>query len=478
MLFSSATFLFRFFPICLIGYYLLDKKFKNIFLLLMSLIFYAWGEPKFIVVMLISIFANYLFGLAVDKFREKRKAAYAILMLMAVWNIGIFFVYKYLNFAIRNINFFFQTEIPLTEFVLPIGISFFTFQAMSYVVDVYRQKGEVQKNPLNVALYITFFPQLIAGPIVRYETVANEMRERKENLKDFVSGISRFVCGLAKKMILSNSVAVIADMIFDAADVSAISVLGAWLGAVCYTLQIYFDFSGYSDMAIGLGRMFGFHFNENFNYPYCSATVSEFWRRWHISLGTWFRDYVYFPLGGSRVKRKGRLIFNLFVVWLLTGIWHGASWNFVVWGLFYFVILTFEKLSGIGEVLKNRKGLAVLYRVFTLFAVMIGWVLFRSENLTSALIYMKAMFGLNQNSLSDFQTNYHLLHYVLIIVTAIILSTPIVQIVRRKLYAVAGNSKAEILVDAVEKAVTLMLAVVSLSYSVCTSYNPFIYFNF
>lgn len=444
----------------------------------MSLIFYVWGEPKFIFVMLISIFVNYLFGLAVDKFRENRKAAYTFLALMAVWNIGIFFVYKYLNFAIQNINLLFKTDYPLTEFVLPIGISFFTFQAMSYVIDVYRQKGKVQKNPFNVALYITFFPQLIAGPIVRYETVAQEIRERKENLDDFSSGVSRFVWGLAKKMILSNSVAVIADMTFDTINASEISVLGAWAGAICYTLQIYFDFSGYSDMAIGLGRMFGFHFNENFNHPYCSATVSEFWRRWHISLGTWFRDYVYFPLGGSRVKTKGRLIFNLFVVWLLTGVWHGANWNFVVWGLFYFVILTFEKLSGIGEKLKSRKGLAVLYRVFTLFAVMIGWVLFRSESLTKALTYMKAMFGLNQNSLSDFQTNYHLTHYALIIAVSIILSTPIVQIIKQKLYSAVGNTKAEIAVGAAEKIAVLLLAVVSISYSVCTSYNPFIYFNF
>ena len=346
MLFSSTVFLFFFLPVTVGIYYVLDRKFKNYWLLITSLLFYSWGEPKFIFVMLGSIFMNYLFALLVDKFRENKKAARFILTLTCIWNIGIFFVYKYLNFTIDNINHLFGQNIPLTNIVLPIGISFFTFQAMSYVIDVYRKNGKVQKNPFNVALYITFFPQLIAGPIVRYETVADEINFRKETLDDFYSGIKRFVVGLCKKLIISNSVAVIADFVFDTEDLTQISVLAAWAGAVCYTLQIYFDFSGYSDMAIGLGKMFGFHFNENFDYPYASASVSEFWRRWHISLGTWFRDYVYFPLGGSRVKSKARLVFNLFVVWMLTGIWHGASWNFVLWGVYFFVILAAEKQIG------------------------------------------------------------------------------------------------------------------------------------
>ncbi len=349
MVFSSMVFLLYFLPFTLAGYYLLNPKLRNIFLLIVSLVFYAWGEIGFLPIMLISIFVNYLFGLLVDKYRKNKPAAYTVLSLMSVWNIGLFFIYKYLNFAIENINFLFGFSLPLSDFTLPIGISFFTFQAMSYVIDVYRENGDVQKNPLNVALYITFFPQLIAGPIVRYQTVAEQIKSRSVSIDDLLVGTKRFIIGLGKKVILSNQIAIAADRCFNMPDYSELSVLAAWFGAICYTFQIFFDFSGYSDMAIGIGQMFGFHFNENFNYPYCASSVSDFWRRWHISLGSWFRDYVYFPLGGSRVKSKARLIFNLFIVWLLTGIWHGASWNYVVWGLFYFVLLVFEKMTGIPE---------------------------------------------------------------------------------------------------------------------------------
>ena len=318
MVFSSTIFLFFFFPITLLGYYIIHPKFKNTFLLLMSLIFYAWGEPKFVFVMLFSIFINYLFGLLVDKFRKRKKIVYSIITIFVIFNVSIFFIYKYLDFAITNINLLFGSNLPLANIILPIGISFYTFQAMSYVLDVYREKGEVQKNPLNVALYTMLFPQLIAGPIVRYETVSYDIKHRVETFDDFSIGIKRFIIGLSKKVIISNSLALVADKAFSYTDYSQLSVGLAWLGALAYSLQIFYDFSGYSDMAIGLGKMFGFHFDENFDYPYISQSVSEFWRRWHISLGTWFRDYVYFPLGGSRVKKKSRLIFNLFVVWFLT----------------------------------------------------------------------------------------------------------------------------------------------------------------
>lgn len=474
MLFSSPIFLFAFLPVTLAGYYLLDRKFKNIFLLIMSLIFYAWGEPKFIFIMLISIMANWLFGLAVDKFRNNKRAAHGYLTLMVLWNVSIFFVYKYLNFTITNVNALFGTTFPLTKFVLPIGISFFTFQAMSYVIDVYRGNGAVQKNPLNVALYITFFPQLIAGPIVRYETVANEIKNRKETLDDFSLGIKRFIYGLSKKLILSNLAAAAADKAFELTDYSGVSAAMAWFCALCYSLQILFDFSGYSDMAIGLGLMFGFHFNENFNYPYCSASVSEFWRRWHISLGTWFRDYVYFPLGGSRVSSKGRLVFNLFVVWMLTGIWHGASWNYVAWGFFYFVLLTFEKLTGIPKKLAHTWQ-RVLYRIFTLLCVMFGWVVFRAPGLKMGLSYIRSMFCLNGNAFADTASLNLIGSYALVAVLGIIFCMPVAGFVRKK---IPENPKAQLAAEVCTRAICLVLLVISCSFAVSSSYNPFIYFNF
>ena len=312
MVFSSTTFLFLFLPVVLIAYYnpfFKSVSVKNAILLLSSIFFYAWGEPVYVLLMLGSVLINWILGLVIDRNRENKKSKLALVTAVAV-NLGILFVFKYLTFALENINALFHTDIDTLNITLPIGISFFTFQAMSYVIDVYRGDGEVQKNPCNTALYISFFPQLIAGPIVRYQTIADQIRERHENFDDFTNGAYRFMIGFVKKVLIANNVAMVADGIFDS---EVGSVASAWLGAVAYTLQIFFDFSGYSEMAIGLGKMFGFTFLENFDYPYISKSVSEFWRRWHISLGTWFRDYVYFPLGGSRVK-KSRLVFNLFVV--------------------------------------------------------------------------------------------------------------------------------------------------------------------
>ena len=354
MLFSSLEFLFFFLPICIGGYYLLPRRLKNAWLLAASLFFYAWGEPTFVAVMVASIVMNYLLALIIASSRLPQFWRRLALQGGIVMNLALIFVYKYANFAtgvLREVFPSLQGAIPQTSILLPIGISFFTFQALSYLVDVYRGIP-AQKNPVNLALYIALFPQLIAGPIVRYNTVAEQIVFRHESFDKFASGIGRFLIGFNKKMLLANFFAITADRFFAA---KGLSVCGAWLGAVAYTFQIFFDFSGYSDMAIGLGRMFGFEFLENFNYPYISRSITEFWRRWHMSLGSWFRDYLYFPLGGSRVDKRSRLVFNLSVVWLATGVWHGANWTFILWGVLYGVLIIGEKLSGWPKLVERRR---------------------------------------------------------------------------------------------------------------------------
>jgi alginate O-acetyltransferase complex protein AlgI len=347
---------------------------------------------------------------------------------------------------------------------------------MSYVFDIYRGKGKAQKNPLNTALYITLFPQLIAGPIVRYETVAAQINSRSFNLDDFSLGVKRFIIGLAKKVIIANTVAVIADKAFDPAGIQNLTMLMAWLGAISYAIQIYFDFSGYSDMAIGLGLMFGFHFDENFNYPYIAKSITEFWRRWHISLGSWFRDYVYFPLGGSRVEKKSRLVFNLFVVWTLTGIWHGASWSFVFWGLFYFALLTFEKLSGIPKKLSEKGGLfPQIYRIFTLLCVLLGWVFFRAEGLKNGARYVAAMIGLYGNPFSGELDKFLLFDHLVVFIISILASIPIYdKIVKR----IPANFDDTLSVNIACQCWIALIFIMSVSCIVFSSYNPFIYFNF
>ncbi len=474
MVFSSTIFLFAFLPLTIGGYYLINPKFRNVFLTLVSIFFYAWGEPKFVFLMLASILVNYVFALLIDRYRQNEALAKAVLAVMILCNVTFFFIFKYLNFTVANLNSFFGLQLPQTHIVLPIGISFFTFQIMSYVFDVYRQRGDVQKNPLNVALYVSLFPQLIAGPIVRYETVAREINCRHENMQDFSEGVCRFIIGLAKKVIISNTVAVVAEHAFAYTDFSALSVSMAWLGIICYTLQIYFDFGGYSDMAIGLGLMFGFHFLENFNYPYISRSITEFWRRWHISLGTWFRDYVYFPMGGSRVKSKSRLIFNLFVVWALTGIWHGASWNFLIWGLFYFVLLVIEKLTGFPE--KHPKAwVRNLYWAPTMLFVMLGWVLFRAPDLSYAMNYMGSMFGLMNNPITGADASFFWQENWFTILLGILFSFPIIS-------ALEKSVRRHLVLSSMSKVLMPVLYVVLLfiasAYIVNSTYNPFIYFNF
>jgi len=468
MLFTSLEFLFLFFPVTLIGYFIMPStKMRNYWLMVISLFFYAWGEPFFVLIMLLSIILNYIFARGIDFCNDNKNIKKVILAVSVFTNISLIFVYKYLNFAINVIHDVFplsQEFIPQTHFRLPIGISFFTFQAMSYVIDVYRGIP-VQKNIGYLCLYISFFPQIIAGPIVRYTTIAEQINVRKETIEKFYNGIIRFLYGFNKKIILANLMAVVADTAFNA---QGISVSMAWLGIVCYTLQIFFDFSGYSEMAIGLGLMFGFEFLENFDYPYISKTITEFWRRWHMSLGSWFRDYVYFPLGGSRVNSKLRLVFNLFVVWFATGVWHGASWNFILWGILYGVVITIEKLLDIPKYMQQHKRASYVYRVFTLLTVMFGWVLFRAVDLPSAIQYFKCMFGLANNTLIDTTAIFNFKEYAVIIVVGIICSTPFFKNLNK------GRKGEKITTFMIQ----FVLFLISVSYLVMNAHNPFIYFNF
>lgn len=467
MLFSSTTFLFFFLPFAIIIYYTVlrrKRKVKNIFLFLISILFYAWGEPAFAFIMLFSISLNYFLGLYIGKKERTNPKRKLALVIAIILNISVLFVFKYLSFTMNNINQLFGLELKIPNIALPIGISFFTFQAMSYVMDVYRGE-EYQKNILNLGLYISFFPQLIAGPIVRYGTVAHQIYYRKETFDDFASGVFRFIIGLGKKVLLANTMAIVADTFFNG-EISSQSVLSAWVGAIAYTIQIFFDFSGYSDMAIGLGRMFGFHFLENFYYPYISTSITEFWRRWHISLGAWFRDYLYFPLGGNRVKSKSRLVFNLFIVWLLTGIWHGANWTFFVWGLLFFVLLVFEKLSGFQ---KNDK-FKPLKHIYTLFFIIIGWVVFRADSIQDALTYIGTMFG-STGLLVDNTALFYIKENIICILISVLASTPILKwFYKRFLQNRIGN-----VIIAISVAGILFVSVV---YIVKGTYNPFIYFNF
>lgn len=467
MLFSSTIFLFLFLPLVLLVYYnpiIKNRTFKNVFLTCASLVFYAWGEPKFVFIMILSIFINWFLAILVDKYRES-KTVKIILIIAVITNMGLLFVFKYLNFTVETINSTFNANIVLKKIALPIGISFFSFQALSYVIDVYRKNGKVQKNPLNVALYISLFPQLIAGPIVRYETVAKEINDRKENIEDFSNGVLRFIVGFCKKVLIANNLALVADKAFSLVG-NELSVGMAWVGALAYAFQIFFDFGGYSDMAIGLGKMFGFHFLENFNYPYISKSVSEFWRRWHISLGTWFRDYVYFPLGGSRVKTKLRLVFNLFVVWSLTGLWHGANWTFIVWGLMYFVLLTLEKIFGVDKKLKKFSYL------YTMLFVLIGWVIFRADNIQVAITYLKTMVGIGSNGFIDDQLILYISLYKYYFIAAILCSFPLKELISKKI-KLQGK-----LYNILSTICIMGLFVISISFLVKGSYNPFIYFNF
>ncbi|MBR1494391.1 MAG: MBOAT family protein [Acidaminococcaceae bacterium] len=468
MVFSSTVFLFIFLPATLLGYYLIRKDLRNAFLLAMSLLFYAVGEPVFVLVMMASILANYLLGLLLWKTRKRGTILRrGILLITLAANLGLLFYFKYYDFAVANINSLVGTSFALKHIALPIGISFFTFQGMSYVLDVYMGKTEVQRNPLNVALYIALFPQLIAGPIVRYSDINGEIVSRRENLDDFASGVQRFAVGLAKKVILSNNFALLADQAY-ATPAENLGAGMAWLGALAYTMQIYFDFSGYSDMAIGLGRMFGFHIRENFNYPYVAHSVQDFWRRWHMSLSTWFRDYVYIPLGGNR---KGNVYINLLIVFFLTGLWHGASWNFVVWGLWHGLFLMVERLFRKKE--NKRRIPKPVGWIYTMLIVVIGWVFFRAQNLKAAVAYLGCMAGLGG---TDGNTAiYALEDYGVIFILGIICMLPVMQRYKylRETYVIWQKSSVIL-----EPLCCVVLLAIGMAFTVSSSYNPFIYFNF
>lgn len=475
MVFSSLLFLFLFLPIALILYYLSPDKFKNIVLLLMSLFFYAWGEPVYVFLMVFSIAIDYILGLKVEKFINlgKKSKALRFVIISAIVNLLLLSFFKYSDFLIVNINVLFDLDISLLELPLPIGISFYTFQTMSYTIDIYRGEAKAQKNILNFGTYVSLFPQLIAGPIVRYQTIATQINKRVHSLEKFSEGVNRFVCGLGKKVILSNQLAIVADGIF-LSDISTISVSESWLGIICYTLQIYFDFSGYSDMAIGLGKMFGFDFLENFNYPYIAQSVSDFWRRWHISLGSWFRDYVYIPLGGSRVSNL-KVYRNLFIVWFLTGMWHGASWTFIIWGLYFGIFIALERAF----LEKFLSRLPKIFRHFyLLLIVMIGWVFFRCDDLVQASQYLKIMFGASGNEITSNTFQMYMIDYWYVVLASIVLSMPTIKFLKvraiKKNKDIFNNNKAY-LIHGFSLALCMLVVVVMLSGS---SYNPFLYFRF
>ncbi len=490
MVFSSSVFMFLFLPVTLLLYYsplCRSIQVKNCWLLLVSLAFYAWGEPLYIVLMLASILVNYILGRLMST-RAKTREGRRLVLIACLYNLGMLFVFKYLSWigglvfgdAVRS-SF-------LGSLTLPIGISFYTFQALSYVIDVYRGKDQAQKSILNTGLYIAFFPQLIAGPIVRYGSIADQLLNREHSADLFADGAKRFCIGVSKKLIIANQVAVVAERAF-AADPSERSVILAWAGALCFMLQIYFDFSGYSDMAIGLGMMFGFRFPENFNYPYISRSITEYWRRWHISLGEWFRDYLYYPLSlGPAVRLRKKInkkvgrkrsaviasVFVLFVVWFSTGIWHGANMTFVVWGLIQFVFIVFEQYR---KPMKNKKAGAIIGFITTYFVILFTKVIFNASSMSAAIHYYGSMFHLQSNSWADPQGLYWIRQYIVYIIAGFILSFPVVETISGKVDA-SGSKGAIALKNGILYAALILLFVWDIILAAAGGYNPFIYFNF
>lgn len=467
MVFSSIIFLYYFFAIYFLVYYLLPFTWlRNILCLVFSLIFYAWGEPGYLWLILFSIGINYLFGLGLG-FNAPKSRRKAVLVLAVIFNISLIGIYKYTGFFMTTASSWLKTEMEVPQIALPLGISFYTFQILSYIIDVYRKEADVQKNPLYLALYISMFPQLVAGPIVRYNDVNREISRRRISLDDVAEGIYRFMVGLSKKVLLANQLGQLADTIWTTWDLD-VSTATAWVGLIAYSLQIYYDFGGYSDMAIGMGRMMGFHFNENFNFPYISKSVSEFWRRWHISLGSWFRDYVYIPLGGSRVGRwKG--LRNLFVVWALTGLWHGASWNFVLWGLYYGILICFEKMTGF----EKRNIPHIITHVTTVFLVIMGWVLFRSADLSEAGLYFSRLFG-NSEYLIDPTARMYIHDNRYVLAFAIVGAVPAVKWLTEKAGTFCWPS-----IRSLARGIFVTCSLMACTlFLVNATYNPFIYFRF
>ena len=471
MLFSSIPFLYYFLPITLLIYFIAPRKLKNSVLLFVSLIFYAWGGVRYVTLMLVSILIGYIFGLLIEKAKTV-KLKKSFMIFSALLELSLLVYFKYADFFIGNFNAATGLKVPLLKVVLPIGISFYTFQTLSYLIDVYRKEVPAQKNIISLATYIALFPQLIAGPIVRYSDIAAQLEERSTSFDKVYEGIQRFVIGLSKKVLIANQLGEFCDIFRDIDDKT---VIFYWGYAIAFTLHIYFDFSGYSDMAIGLGKIFGFSFLENFNYPYISKSITEFWRRWHMSLGTWFRDYVYIPLGGNRVS-KTRHFINIFVVWMLTGFWHGASWNFILWGLLFAILLMVEKFvfSKNFEVKKNV--MTELFKhIYVLFFVIISFVIFNAQNLSQAANDIGGMFGVGGQALISEETLYYLRSYGVVFILAVIGSLPVLK------NAVTKLSESKVVGNFVEMAKPVVVAVLlllSTAYLVDGSFNPFLYFRF
>ena len=454
MVFSSTVFLFLFLPLVIMIYYnpfVKGRKFKNLFLLLASLFFYAWGEPVYVFLMLISISVTWILA-----FFLRGRYKKVVLTVGIIYHVGVLFIFKYLTFLTSQLGLILNQDFSYIKIALPIGISFFTFQLMSYFLDVYKGEAKPQKNIFNLGLYVSLFPQLIAGPIVRYNEIEEQINTRAESIENLSAGMKRFIYGLAKKLLLADYLSVIADSSFTR--IGDQTVVMAWFGILAYSLQIYFDFSGYSDMAIGLGKMFGFEFAENFNYPYISKSIVEFWRRWHISLSRWFRDYVYIFLGGGYGKPL-KVAFNLAVVWILTGIWHGANWTFLVWGILYYLLIVVEKFTGIIDKMGKFS------RVYTLVAVMLCWVVFRADNLGEAFLYIENMFGINAGNSYSLSAIKDETGYAVILLASVIGCTPLVKKILDKFAAIEGVW-------------ILLIFALSLIKATSSSYSPFIYFNF
>lgn len=462
MVFTSISFIYYFLPLLLICYFVVPKKFRNIILLMFSVLFYFYGEPKYILLMLIEVLISYVVGLLIDKYKNKN-----ILIIGIFIHVLLFGIFKYFNFVIINVNNLFHSNLNLLNVVLPIGISFYTFQIISYEIDVYNKKVNVQSNILKYFLYVFLFPQLIAGPIVRYQDVNNEIDNRNVTFEMFANGVRRFIIGLSKKVIIANNLGELCNIYLNLGDKS---VLFTWIFAISYMLQIYFDFSGYSDIAIGLGKMLGFNFPENFNYPYMAKSITDFWRRWHMTLSSWFRDYVYIPLGGNK-KGVLKQIRNILIVWSLTGLWHGASWNFIVWGLYFGILLILEKFilkKYFSNVPKFIKG------IYTLFLVMISFVIFQGDSLSSAFNIIKGLFGLNGELFINNVTLYYLKGYFLFIVLGVISSTNYVN----NLVIKISTGKGKKIINIFEPIYLLILLIIVTMYLIDSSYNPFLYFRF
>lgn len=463
MVFSSIIFIFYYLPVVLAVYYLVPARYRNAWLFLVNLVFYGWGEPVYILLMLFSVSLNYVSGLLIGKTRVGApKKARLVLILNTVINLALLGVYKYADLFVGTVNQLFGSSLPLPHLTLPIGISFYTFQSMSYPIDVYRGDTDTQRNFIRFGTFVTLFPQLIAGPIVRYKDISQQLDDRRETLGGFASGVERFAIGLGKKVLLANNIGVLWDTYAAAQE---LTFAGAWLGALAFSLQLYFDFSGYSDMAIGLGRMLGFEFLENFNYPYISRSVTEFWRRWHISLGTWFRDYLYIPLGGNR-KGLPRQIINLIIVWALTGLWHGANWTFLLWGLYYALFLLLEKIF----LLRFLQKIPVLGHIYTLLVAAFGWMIFQLDSLPAVSEYWKAMLGMGGAGLVNATDLFMARSYLVIMTVGVIAATPLMKTLYRRLSPPVRGVLTPVLIIAA--------LVVSTAYLVDATYNPFLYFRF